>query len=720
MSTLWVWYRTKQQRGFSLVEILLASTVFAILVTGITGAFIYGRISTANAGYRTQALQLAEEGLEATRNIAAASFSNLISSGTPVGDNQQESGADVNNNATSAYKVTAGASGGSLSSISVYITSADVVSPHIQAALYADSGGIPGARLATSSVRIASNNSWNTFPMTGITINANTSYWIALSSEGNNWFAMTTGSGATSAAYDTTSGYPAPSTFVASVTSTDKLSFYMTVSTGGQGLTQLSNQWAFSGTSDVTDSFFTRQISISDSGTNRKRVTCTVSWPQNGSTVQVALDTYLTNWSAATTPVTTPGPIMMVYSKSTTIPYYRTWNGTTWSAEAAAQTVVGNINHIVLKSARTRNEAILGVQTDTGAIYIQVWNGTSWGNLTQVGTSSTVTSRGFDIAYEKNSDQALITYSPNSTSIDFAYRKWNGSTLSTETVITAPPTTGKPYWIEMRQNPLSSSNEIAMIMSDATSAIYGMVWTGSSWNSMGVSTTWDTLSASAAKKDIDVEYEQQSGRAMFMWGDAVATDQYYRIWNGSTLTSPTLLDIAAEGGVAEWIQLASRPNSNEIMLGVQDAGADLNTRKWSGSAWDTATQHAEHSAAVENILSRNFDIVWETHTANPGKAWLVWGNGATVTAKQWSGTAWGTGTTLSGSDDTSFIKLRADPVSGAIFAGVYQNATAATSARDINERHLIDGGAAWTAKNTLWGGPTGTDPVYFRVDIATP
>ena len=28
---------------------------------------------------------------------------------------------------------------------------------------------------------------------------------------------------------------------------------------------------------------------------------------------------------------------------------------------------------------------------------------------------------------------------------------------------------------------------------------------------------------------------------MFMWGDAVATDQYYRIWNGTTLTAATLL-----------------------------------------------------------------------------------------------------------------------------------------------------------------------------------
>lgn len=172
------------------------------------------------------------------------------------------------------------------------------------------------------------------------------------------------------------------------------------------------------------------------------------------------------------------------------------------------------------------------------------------------------------------------------------------------------------------------------------------------------------------------------------------------------------------GGLGEWVQLASRPSSNEIMLGVQDAGADLNTRKWSGSAWDTATQHAEHSAATENIASRNFDIVWETFPANAGEAWLLWGNGTAVSKKQWSGTAWGTATTLTGSDDTSFIRLRADPTSGAVFAAMYESTTSATD--DIWESRLTGGGTTWTAKNTIWAGPTTAEPTHFKIDIATP
>jgi hypothetical protein len=203
-----------------------------------------------------------------------------------------------------------------------------------------------------------------------------------------------------------------------------------------------------------------------------------------------------------------------------------------------------------------------------------------------------------------------------------------------------------------------------------------------------------------------------------MWGDSVSTDLYYRTWNGTTLGAATLLDISTSGGLSEWVQLAARPASNEILLGVQDAGADLNTRKWSGTAWDTVTQHAEHSAAVENITSRTFDIVWETASANPGKAWLVWGNGSAVSAKSWSGTAWGTAATITGSDDTSFVRLRADPVSGTLFAGIYEDSTSATD--DIWETRLTGGGSTWSAKNTLWAGPTSATPVFFRIDIATP
>lgn len=74
-------------------------------------------------------------------------------------------------------------------------------------------------------------------------------------------------------------------------------SSYANLTSGTHGLLISSNQWGFSGTSDSTDSLFTRQVIVSSSTPNRKDVTSTVTWQQNPSrTGSVTLTTRLTNW----------------------------------------------------------------------------------------------------------------------------------------------------------------------------------------------------------------------------------------------------------------------------------------------------------------------------------------------------------------------------------------------------------------------------------------
>jgi len=65
-------------KGYSIVEILLAVSIFAISVTGLIGTLVYGQQSAALAGTRARAAYLAEEGLEAVRNIRDDSFINLV------------------------------------------------------------------------------------------------------------------------------------------------------------------------------------------------------------------------------------------------------------------------------------------------------------------------------------------------------------------------------------------------------------------------------------------------------------------------------------------------------------------------------------------------------------------------------------------------------------------------------------------------------------------
>lgn len=71
----------KQPRGFSLVEVILATSVFLLLASVLVGSYLYGLESTMLAGNRVRAVLLAEEGLEAVRNIRDDNFAN-ISNGT--------------------------------------------------------------------------------------------------------------------------------------------------------------------------------------------------------------------------------------------------------------------------------------------------------------------------------------------------------------------------------------------------------------------------------------------------------------------------------------------------------------------------------------------------------------------------------------------------------------------------------------------------------------
>jgi len=66
------------KKGFSLVEVIIAVSVFSIIVTGLMGAFVYAYKSSVISGKKSRAVFWAEEGLEAVRSIRDRSFNNLV------------------------------------------------------------------------------------------------------------------------------------------------------------------------------------------------------------------------------------------------------------------------------------------------------------------------------------------------------------------------------------------------------------------------------------------------------------------------------------------------------------------------------------------------------------------------------------------------------------------------------------------------------------------
>jgi len=437
---------------------------------------------------------------------------------------------------------------------------------------------------------------------------------------------------------------------------------------------------------------------------------------------------------------------MVVYAKGTALTgggfdnnvYYRLWDSSVnnWGAEQTAQQVSANSSpaFIVVRFARTRNEAIMGVLDGNSQLFIQVWNGRSWtipagGGPLQ--TASTNTARTFQIAYEYTSDIARIVYQDGSR--DPQYATWNGTTLTANGMILPPsgtyPTQNPPtrhLWFRLAPRNVAGSNEILLMSLDSRRDTYGLRWTGAAWNNMGDNARWDTNVTNANLREaIDVAWQSNGTLAVFAYGGGTAQQIGYRTWDAGTATlTPTgngsassFATLTFPGGysttvVFEWLRLYPDPSNNILaMLQTANAGTrpSLLSTVWSGGAFGTAvppvTGHDNN--VVESDTSRSFDFAWEERPAASGKGWLLWGSqgAAGIQTKYFTSTAtWGAASTVR--QRTLLMQAGTLSPSGRFVAGAYQSASAPTS-NDIESVTTTGGGAAWpNAATTLWAGAT--------------
>lgn len=64
-------------KGFSLIELIIVSSVFTLLATSFVSVYLFSNKVNRVSGDKARAVFLAEEGLEAVRNIRDENFSNL-------------------------------------------------------------------------------------------------------------------------------------------------------------------------------------------------------------------------------------------------------------------------------------------------------------------------------------------------------------------------------------------------------------------------------------------------------------------------------------------------------------------------------------------------------------------------------------------------------------------------------------------------------------------
>lgn len=381
-------------------------------------------------------------------------------------------------------------------------------------------------------------------------------------------------------------------------------------------------------------------------------------------------------------------------SNSNSFPRYRQWEGSLWSNEASMNTVSSGIKWIVMQSNPVRNEMILGTLDSDNDINIQIWDGSAWGTAQELSSNeNSYSRRGFDIAYEQISGDAMVVY--NNNNYVPRYRLWNGSAWSNEVAVNATGAgTNSIRWVRLIAKP--NSDEILLAYLDYGYDLRAQIWNGSAWGSVQ---TLTTAVSTRNYQSFDVVYEQGTGNAKVVWGESNTIK--YSTWNGSSWSTASTI---FSDTYPYWIKLASDPNSNNILMSEQNGDNDIFASVWNGSGW---SPKLEIEQDTDSYNKRVMDVAFERFS---GKGLIVWGDKTTTPKyRTWNNGSWSLEYSASdhGGDYTRWTKLSPDPFSNEIFLMTSDNDN------DINIQQ-------WNG--SVWGTPseieTSSSSTYECFDIA--
>lgn len=347
------------------------------------------------------------------------------------------------------------------------------------------------------------------------------------------------------------------------------------------------------------------------------------------------------------TVATTATEAMIVYGEGTeNTPRYRQWNGTTLTSEGSLLSVAAPVKWAVVEAGTTREEFVavtLGTDADVNA---QVFATGVWGDLQELTTSvSNINARGFDVAYETDSGDALVAFCDGDANP--SYYVWNGSAWSGPTTITVSETTNCD-WIQLAADP--SSDEMIMLMRGADGNPYeAQVWDGGTW---GNPTTLGSV-VESAHEGMSVMYEEASGQAVIVTSDGNPARFRWNRWSG------TAWGTAATQGIGddfEWGQLVRDVGSNDLVLCYQDEDTDAGVVRWTGGAWTGQTELVA-DATMNAKNDPAFGCVFEDTAGRDGYILTALSTTSQSSYSIWNTSTWSTPAPVNTIGDSATMQL---------------------------------------------------------------
>lgn len=342
-------------------------------------------------------------------------------------------------------------------------------------------------------------------------------------------------------------------------------------------------------------------------------------------------------------------------------PKYREWNasGSSWTKEVELPPALGFITTAKIAYNPTQNwTRTITTENINGGLNLYVcqlscnsdfgWKMVNHTNLANIGKPNPNTPyRHYDMAYEHSSGRLAIVYDKATNSInDIYYRTYYNNTLSNEVGLNytgLQKSNEDVRFIDLASNPTLGSNEIAMIIEDATTkSSYTFIWnsTSSTWGNEKVLSS-NMGANSLLGESVGVGYQTTTGNALFFSGNGPDSSNFV-MWNGKTYTGIFSVDPNKKitGNQVVFANVKSDPISGRTYTCQLDSTGGISCIQGHDGMFTFGSFITFPGTGTHNT-TKNFDLHWnETN----GKALLVY-QGLTdnkLSQSLWDGTNWNT------------------------------------------------------------------------------
>lgn len=387
----------------------------------------------------------------------------------------------------------------------------------------------------------------------------------------------------------------------------------------------------------------------------------------------------------AVTVATTATEAMLVYGEGTnSIPRYRQWDGTAWSSEGTMLDVDAPIKWAVVRAATTREEYVAAIAGTDNDVNAQVFSTGSWGNLQEMTISmGSVNARGFDVAYETLSGDALVVFCDGDGNP--SYYTWDGSTWTSGGAIGM--TLGNNCeWLKLSADPVS--DEIVAMARDSVgtnAASYEVrVWNGTAW----ASSATQGGARGSAYETMALNHEDSGGQAISISGDGNPTRFEWNSWNGTAWAG-----LSTEASISDnlmWAELQRDDGTDAMALCYVDESTDIGVIRWTGAAW---TGQTILDAAGKTNADRPISCQYETTAGRDGNIMAMYSDTTNMRYSFFNGATWSTEATINAITDAATVQS-ARTGNGTILGLFFD---------DTNDSLLFSSwnGSAWSTTQTL-------------------